>query len=114
MTCVRPETLQHLTARQLCFRTFEQEPGIRAGTVCRNSGRLCLRGTVATRDIQVQTWEVQMVESQSALCYCRTACQKCAGTGKSGPDGTYAGFAAQAGDVIARVPRKYTVELPNV
>jgi hypothetical protein len=26
----------------------------------------------------------------------------------------YAGFAAQAGDVIARVPRKYTVELPNV
>ena len=55
-----------------------------------------------------------MVESHSALCYCRRACQECAGTGKSGPDGTYAGSAAQAGEVIARVPRKYTVGLPNV
>lgn len=50
---MHPDTLLHLMEAQSCIRAFAQEPGIRAGTVCRNNGSLCLRGTVATRDIQV-------------------------------------------------------------
>jgi hypothetical protein len=36
-----------------------QEPWIKAGTVYRNSGQICLRGAVATQDIQVHCIQYQ-------------------------------------------------------
>lgn len=48
----------------MCYRVL-QAPAIRVGEVCHNNGSSCLRGTIATRDLQVcPDWPHHEEESQ--------------------------------------------------
>ncbi len=48
----------------MCYRVL-QAPAIRVGEVCHNNGSSCLRGTIATRNLQVcPDWPQQEEENQ--------------------------------------------------